>query len=214
MTFIPRTTAPSKGDLIYYSNKNIFQKCGYGMPNCTAYAHGRYYELTGVWLPCRKNAECWIDEAREKGYIIFDTPRLGAIACWKSSNSGHVAVVEEIKPNGDIVTSNSAWKGTEFYTQKLSYNKGYSWKGKSGKQYELQGFIIPSVPFKEEQKVYTITGSVYMRIGAGKTYMFKKILRMKDKFYADGDYAVKEGTKWLHGECNGDIGWVSSKYMR
>lgn len=68
MIFLPRTKCPDKNDPLYYSNQNIFHKCGYGLPNCTAYAYGRFKEITGVWLPCRGNAEDWIAEADKKDY--------------------------------------------------------------------------------------------------------------------------------------------------
>ena len=41
--FNPRTTAPKNNS--YYTSKNAYYQCGYGMPNCTAYAYGRAYEI-------------------------------------------------------------------------------------------------------------------------------------------------------------------------
>ncbi len=44
-SFTPRLDAPSYSNDYYYSNKNIYYQYGYGMPNCTAYAYGRAYEI-------------------------------------------------------------------------------------------------------------------------------------------------------------------------
>lgn len=49
---------------------------------------------------------------------------------------GHVAIVEEIKENGDIVTSNSAWQSTFFWLMDLQKSNNYNFSG-----YTFQGFI-------------------------------------------------------------------------
>ena len=46
--YTPRVSAPEKSNGYYYGSKNIFYTSGYGMPNCTAYAYGRAYELLGT----------------------------------------------------------------------------------------------------------------------------------------------------------------------
>lgn len=118
--YIPRVSAPDADDPYYYSNENIYYASNYGMPNCTCYAWGRAYELTGrtpelsPWDACT-----WFDYNRDNGcYDYGFEPKLGAIACWAYADggSGHVAVVEEI--GEDTVTySNSAYAGTAFYTE-------------------------------------------------------------------------------------------------
>ena len=50
-----------------------------------------------------------------------------------------MAIVEEVKRNGDIVTSNSAYGGTRFYMQTVTKASGYS----IGGAYTFQGFILP-----------------------------------------------------------------------
>ena len=149
MKFIPRTTAPSKTDKNYYSNNNAYYKNGYGMPNCTAYAYGRVYELLG-YIPSGLyygNAENWYDNTKnlKKG----QTPKLGAIACYRSGKTGnssdgagHVAIVEKI--DGDsFECSNSAYKGTNFYM-----TKGYDTKNNK----TFQGFIYLPVEFEENKE--------------------------------------------------------------
>ena len=145
--FNKRTTAPSKNNKYYYED-NIFYKSGYGMPNCTCYAWGRFYELSGTRPKlCTANAENWYKY--NDGYERGKTPKLGAVIVWSkgkvgksSDGAGHVAVVEEIKKDGSIVCSNSAWKSTNFYL--TTHKKGYK---KSG--YNFEGFIYNPVEFEE-----------------------------------------------------------------
>lgn len=120
--FQPRLRAPEQTDSRYYSSDNIFYESGYGMPNCTCYAWGRAYEMTGRKPKLSTgDAGTWFDYNRENGiYDYGDVPRRGAIACWRYADGGpgHVAVVEEIE--GDkMVCSNSAYSGTTFYLDTL-----------------------------------------------------------------------------------------------
>ncbi len=111
--FEPRLTAPSRSNAYYNRELNVFSQTGYGMPNCTAYAFGRVYEITGEEpLIKRGNAGNWYSINKKNGYYEYGSePKLGAIACW----SNHVAVVEDI--DGDMVTvSQSHWRSTYFDT--------------------------------------------------------------------------------------------------
>lgn len=149
--FVPRLVAPSKSDKHYYSTDNIFYACGYGMPNCTAYAWGRLYELTGKrYTGLTGNAEDFMASALRIGLKTGKEPKLGAIICWRageagnsSDGAGHVGVVEQIKDNGDIVVSASAWKGEEFYLTTLTKSSGYVYSPLR----PLQGFIYCGIEF-------------------------------------------------------------------
>lgn len=66
--YTARLTAPAKTDRHYYSNDNAFFRSGFGIPNCTAYAHGRFAEITGKFPKMYGNAEDWWDEAKKAGY--------------------------------------------------------------------------------------------------------------------------------------------------
>lgn len=151
--FVKRLSAPSSSDTHYYSSSNIFYACGYGMPNCTAYAWGRLYELTGKrYTKLCGNAENWWAAAKSAGLQTGSTPKLGAIVCWRagvagnsSDGAGHVAVVEEIKANGDIVTSNSAWKSTNFYLKTVTKASGYQYSSSR----PFQGFIYCGIEFDD-----------------------------------------------------------------
>ena len=146
MNFIPRLTAPSQTDLHWIKTTHggynrcivINETTGSVLPNCTGYAWGRFLEMNNL-TDCnlsRGNAEIWFNNTSD-GYSRGQDAKLGAIICWYSTQSGgHVAVVEEIKSNGDIVTSNSAYGGSRFYLRTLSPPNYYM-----GSAYTFQGFI-------------------------------------------------------------------------
>jgi len=135
-----RTTAPSTSDKYYYSDSNLFYKAKLAPPfisatgkrivgNCTWYAWGRIWELTGrmpIDADFTGNAyEWWGANKRTGKYRYGTTPKVGAIPVWKSSlpNSGgcgHVAVVEKIE-NGKVYISESSWHGSLFNYREI-YN--------------------------------------------------------------------------------------------
>ncbi len=138
--YTARTTAPSKSNKYYYSGKNVFYKSGYGMPNCTAYAYGRAYELLGSKPKlCTRSAGAWYGYNKSnRCYSYGSTPKLGAVACWSKNgtSTGHVAVVEKINGNGTVLISESHWKGTNFNTRTMKSN-GSNYL----KSYIFQGYI-------------------------------------------------------------------------
>ena len=91
------------------------------LPNCTGYAWGRFYEMTGSPLNgnfASLNAENWWEHA-DSLYERGQEPRIGAIACWRhpTENVGHLAIVETYdESTGVIVTSESGWR-----TEKPTY---------------------------------------------------------------------------------------------
>ncbi len=135
-SFTPRTTAPTRSNKYYYSSMNAFYACGYGMPNCTAYAWGRAYEILGTRPKlCTSSAHKWWDYNKNGGYYEYGSqPKLGAIACWTRGVSGHVAVVEAI--NGNQVTiSESHLTHGNFDTKTLTIGSESSYAGR------FQGYI-------------------------------------------------------------------------
>lgn len=145
MKFIKREYAPSKDDAHFYSN-NIFYRCGFGLPNCTCYAWGRFYELLetlgieGVPKLQTSNAENWYEDERfyEKGKV----PKLGAVIVWKQGSyhysldgMGHVGIVEEIKDNGNIIVSQSGYTNKKIFYL-TEHNNKYEKPG-----YQFEGFI-------------------------------------------------------------------------
>lgn len=128
----------------YWYSRNPFYQAGYGLPNCTCYAWGRFWEIGDpnhqyINRPnlSTLNAEYWYGAS--DGYSRGQAPALGAVACWADgpfSGDGHVAIVEQINSDGSIVTSNSAWGGSDFYTMTLQPPHYLPAPG-----YVFQGFI-------------------------------------------------------------------------
>ena len=70
----PRLTNFSDDNSFYNSTLNVFSRCGYGIPNCTAYAWGRFYEISKQAIGelvypklSTSNAEDWFTYVRD-GY--------------------------------------------------------------------------------------------------------------------------------------------------
>lgn len=145
MAFTPRLNSNGmQGNPWWYSNNNIYYASGYGLPNCTCYAYGRYAEIRNAFanLPSGDGGQ-WYDAATN--FNRGSVPKLGAVACYKSRSgtyAGHVAIVEVINADGTIVTSNSAYNGTYFWTDTVSPGTGYcpAW-ATTNRDYYCQGFI-------------------------------------------------------------------------
>lgn len=74
----------------------------------------------------------------------------------KPGAAGHVAVVEKISENGDIITSNSGYRSsTYFWTETITKNSGYARSG-----YIFQGFIYLDTDFGPVQREPRITSIV------------------------------------------------------
>ena len=126
-----RTEYPADKSIKWYWDKSVnpFPLNSRG-GNCTWYAYGRFCEIAGKKIPMSSygNAVTFYDSFPncEKG----STPQVGAIACWgygsPTGHPGHVAVVEEVKPNGDIVCSNSGWSGKKFWMSTHKASENYS----------------------------------------------------------------------------------------
>ena len=155
--FKKRTTAPSASDKYWiHSSNGGLNECieinnsGSCLPNCVGYAWGRFYEITGKRPNLsRANAENWYGYTKD-GYQRSQTPVEGAVICWRkgvagnsSDGAGHVAIVEEVMSNGDVLTSNSAYNGSRFYTKKFTKASNYY----IGSAYTFQGFILPPTTF-------------------------------------------------------------------
>ncbi len=138
------------------ANSNPNNTGPWGLPNCTCYVYGRFWELQNLEctdLP-RWNAEDWWNSFPSR-YVKSQTPQLGAIMCWYGPGDyrGHVAIVEHIYPNGDVLTSNSGYQrplssyppnmGNYFWTERCVQANGYrsTWEVQRG--YVFQGFVYP-----------------------------------------------------------------------
>lgn len=143
--FTPRLDDAGILDNPLWYDDNPFYQAGFGLPNCTCYVWGRWYEILGEKpdLPLG-DAKTWYPEAESHGLKIGSTPQLGAIICTYYDNGGHVAVVEQINSDGTIVTSNSGYPSTFFWTETLSPDNNYLAPWMPGEAY-TQGFIY--LPF-------------------------------------------------------------------
>ena len=171
--FSPRLTAPSSSDKHWIkSTKGGLNDCieisgGSVLPNCVGYAWGRFYEIIGEKPRLSKNnAEMWYGNTAD-GYKRSQTPALGAVACWskgavgnEADGAGHVAIVEQILPNGDIVTSNSAYGGSRFYVYIYEKSARYSFGA-----YKFQGFILPPVQIKNVTSAAASAPALAFKVG-------------------------------------------------
>lgn len=152
MAFTPRlNTDGMSGSRYWYSSSNPYYP-SYGLPNCTCYAWGRFWEINNQMghdelpLGMRGNANTWYNDS--PAYQHGTEPKLGAIICFDGGTyaTGHVGVVEQINRDGNgnitsIVTSNSDYGGQYFYLMTLT--PPYSTSGLS-----FQGFIYN--PYTDE----------------------------------------------------------------
>ena len=165
MSFIPRISSSFPTEMQdnpwWYSRGNIYYP-NYGLPNCTCYVYGRAAEVQSAWqqLP-EMDAKKWYDDLVDSGlYPYGGQPKLGGIMCYAPlaidpddpddpSNvyGGHVSFVEEVEldDNNNIVsilTSNSAWQGTYFWTERVYARDAFlaSWMGMP-RNYYYQGCV-------------------------------------------------------------------------
>lgn len=164
MAFQPRLTRSGMEGLPYWQSQNPYTARGNGLPNCTCYAYGRWWEILGSPvsdLGNLGNAGNWytnVSNNISKGY----SPHLGGIMCWHRPGSaegiGHVAVVEQILEDGNIITSNSGYtrdpdemEQRYFWTEEVFQQAGYrsNWEVNYG--YTYQGCLyLPSDPVNHE----------------------------------------------------------------
>ena len=156
--FTPRLTRPEAGNK-YYITKAAggYSDAVKGSPidptcnvlhNCVGYAFGRFNEIGG-YGSCKYlrpiNAENFL---QYKGDLeVGLTPRLGACMVWQagatlngSDGAGHVAIVEKIISDTEIVTSESGWNAANaFWTETRKKGSDGNWG--QGSNYKFLGFI-------------------------------------------------------------------------
>lgn len=165
-TFTPRLNSSGMLNNFKWYSENIFYQAGYGLPNCTCYAWGRFWEESNddwsstankpTQLPTGDGGQWWGQNQQSGAYPSGQVPKLGAVICFEDNNggSGHVAIVEEIDSNGNLTTSNSAYGGTYFWTDTVVNVGGtYNWS-----HYTCQGFIYN--PLVTPEPPPTPTGSI------------------------------------------------------
>lgn len=205
MKFEKRTIAP-KITNIWYGEKNKFslgsnsmfikRKNSKGIAkygNCTHYAYGRLMECQNkVLAVINGNADDWYANAPKKGYKVGKTPKLGAIIVYKHNNKsgGHVANVEEIYSNGDLLLSMSGYKSFLFTTRKVKKSDKYCYS-----DYKLLGFIYPEIEFDNETSNKAIVSEVKKESTKSITYVVKKgdnLTKIAKKYNTTVDKIVKD----------------------
>lgn len=85
---------------------------------CTWWADQRYFQLHGIFVPWRTQANAWqwVARAYQFGWRVSSLPSPGAIVVlqpWVEGayGQGHVAVVERILKNDHVIASNMSWGG-------------------------------------------------------------------------------------------------------
>jgi len=134
--FTPRTAQPVENDP-HFTSRNPFYWADFGMPNCTAYAWGRAYEILGRPPELNLgNARYWFyndggTPHPNDNFMRGQEPKLGAIAVWGAGafgNAGHVAVVESINYDGTINISESGFGGPYFaFIRNVDVHANRSW---------------------------------------------------------------------------------------
>jgi len=88
---------------------------------CTWWADQRYHDLHGYYVPWTTNSDAdqWTARAMDFQWQVSTQPTVGAIMDFQggvqlSSSLGHVAIVEQVLSNGDVVTSNMNIYGHSF----------------------------------------------------------------------------------------------------
>lgn len=148
--FVPRLSKPDYSNKYYQAKNNPWGYSPLDSGNCTTYAWCRFHEILGSLSDApgchlsTSHAEYWFDGTT--GYKTGKTPKLGAILCLRDGNFsglGHVAVVEEIKENGDIVTSEGGYNAYTFEVKTRPKSQNYVPYG----GYGFQGFIYSPIDF-------------------------------------------------------------------
>lgn len=232
MIFIPRFTKPEAGNKYYirkasggYSDaivgKPQDKDCDV-LSNCVGYAYGRFNEI-GEYGSCKYlrpvNAENFINY---RGVCeVGQTPKLGAVMVWQkgktlsgSDGAGHVAIVEEIVSDTEVITSESAYGGKAFQTK--TRKKGSNGRWGSGSAYTFLGFIYnPAVkdvitivkPVDRNQYVNQIKANITtLRIRAGAGTNQKILCFAKKGYYNYTATKTANGYTWYQ---IGEQQWIA-----
>ena len=214
MAFKPRLTAPAATDRHWiHVSKGGLNSCilisgNSCIPNCVGYAWGRFYEIMGKAPKLsRANAEMWFCYTQD-GYKRGQTPKLGAVICWRkgkagwaSDGAGHVAIVEKVNNDGSILISESGYKAFRFRTRVL--RPPYA----IGSAYTFQGFIYnPAAKDVPKESKYKALGNMNFR---AKPEIDSAVLDVIKKDTLLVGTVDKNG--WLKTTYNGKTGYVRQK---
>lgn len=150
MAFSPRTSCPnannpwwthtSRGGKSPCIHDEQLKNCawrGSTISNCVGYAWGRFSEILGYPMSNAgaPNAGMWYTNYATN-FQRGKTPQVGAVGCFSKPNAaGHVLIVEAVYSDGSILTSESSYSGSAFFSQRR-YPPNYM-----AAPYQFQGFI-------------------------------------------------------------------------
>lgn len=116
--------------------------CSYDTGQCTGYVAMVRYPQVGRDYACLGNACQWWEAAAANGWQRSSTPTEGAVPVWDctlpgSQGFGHVAVVEQVYPDGTFMVSERNWTGYDITDQRKVTDRAH-----------LLGFIrVPGAPY-------------------------------------------------------------------
>ncbi len=146
--FEVRTEAPANDPdapeyRFYYTAENPYNTFGCQMPNCTAYAWGRIFEILGTAPSLSRNmAGRWYGENIQSGsYSYGCEARPGSVKCFDRNDNytGHVSVVEDVSEGGNTLLISESQYGGALFTSYEEMSDA-TWESRG---YRLLGYIYP-----------------------------------------------------------------------
>lgn len=149
-TVMGTNTEPDLYSKYYSQDYNIFSRINL-FGQCTWYAAGRAYEVSGNPVPMINGAHTWLDVAKANGYKTGTKPKANSIAVWKKSTYGHVAFVEAV--DGDKVTITESNWSRSTSQKKSAIEEGI---------YHYEGYTTLTADAMKDRYGYILEGYVYL----------------------------------------------------
>lgn len=164
MAFEPTLTQPDLNSIWWiHTSRGGMNKCiiinsgnGSVLANCTGYAWGRFSEIMGEQCTlCCGHAGTWFSYTAD-GYERGHVPCEGAVLCLGQEGSyGHVMIVEQVNPDGSIITSESGYEASRAWWTSTRKPPTYLTNKESKSKYFFQGFIYnPAVQQKTPLELF------------------------------------------------------------
>lgn len=210
--FKMRTTKPEAGNKYYITKANGgWSNAIQGSPtdsdcdvlsNCVGYAYGRFNEIGG-YGHCKylypTNAENFIQYAGN--LEVGQTPKLGACMVWRkgatlsgSDGAGHVAIVEKVVSETEVLTSESGWNDSRvFWTRERTKGADGNWSASSG--YTFLGFIYNPAVADSATPSTSTSASTQTSASTNTTQTTTTQTSSSSTDFAKGDIVQFNGTK-------------------
>lgn len=111
--YVAPSSSRTANRVVAYSGNAASVGNRYDYGYCTWYVYNRRAELGRPVGSFWGNASTWASYARGSGYLVNNTPSVGAVLqnSWQAGGYGHVAVVERVNPDGSIIVSEMNYYG-------------------------------------------------------------------------------------------------------